>query len=70
MRDHLGIFISLVLLVLGGVLLYDGISGVDPNQSTRIIGGAAFVSLGLINLRIVLKNWWKWRKLSRGYRDV
>jgi hypothetical protein len=70
MRDHLGIFISLVLLVLGGVLLYDGISGVDPNQSTRIIGGAAFVSLGLINLRIVLKNWWKWRELSRGYRDV
>jgi pilus assembly protein TadC len=70
MRDHLGIFISLVLLILGGVLVYDGIFGADPNQSTRIIGGAALVSLGLINLRIVLKNWWKWRKLSRDYRDV
>jgi len=73
MRDDLGIFLALILLTTGSVLLYEGVSTSDVSQSARTIGGAALLSFGLIILRIVLKNWWKWRKLSkvpRDYRDV
>jgi uncharacterized membrane protein len=70
MRDHIGIVLALVFLILGAVLLYDGVSSSDVNQSTRIIAGAALLSLGLIILRNALKNWWKWKKLSRDYRNI
>jgi pilus assembly protein TadC len=70
MRDTLGIFIALVLLILGAVLLYDGVSTNDASQSAKAIGGAALLSLGLTIMRFALKNWWKWRKVSRDYRDV
>jgi hypothetical protein len=52
MRDYLNIFLALVFLILGSVLLYDG------------------VSLGLVILRAALKNWWKWKKLSKDYRKI
>jgi hypothetical protein len=70
MRDALGIFLALIFLTVGVVLLYDGVSTTDVTQTAKIIGGAALFSLGLIVLRIGLKNWWKWRKISRDYRDV
>ena len=73
MRDDLGIFLALILLTAGTVLLYEGVSTNDVSQSAKIIGGAALLSFGVIIMRIVLKNWWKWRKLSkvpRDYHDV
>jgi len=70
MRDALGIFLALVFLTVGALLLYDGVSTTDLTQSARIIGGAALLSLGLAITLIVLKNWWKWKKVSRHYRDI
>jgi membrane protease YdiL (CAAX protease family) len=70
MRDYLNIFLALVFLILGSVLLYDGVSSSDANQSARILAGAASLSLGLVILRAALKNWWKWKKLSKDYRKI
>jgi cytochrome c biogenesis protein CcdA len=70
MRDHLGIVLALVFLTLGAALLYDGVSSSDANQSARIIGGAALLALGLTIMRTALKNWWKWKKMSRDYRNI
>jgi membrane protease YdiL (CAAX protease family) len=70
MRDILGIFLALVFLALGAVLLYDGVSTSDVSQSARTIGGAALLTLGFTIMLIALKNWWKWKKLSKDYRDI
>ena len=70
MRDALGMVAALVSLAVGTVLLYDGVSNNDANQSTRTIAGAALLSLGFILLRVVVRNWWKWRKFSKSYRNV
>ncbi len=70
MRDHLATFIALILLIAGAGLLYDGVSTSDVSQSARIIGGAALLTLGLTISLFVLRNWWKWRKLSRDYRNI
>ena len=69
MRDALGIFFGLTLLIVGAVLLYSGMSNADASQSAAIIGGATFFSLGSAVLSALLKNWWKWRKEYREYRE-
>jgi cytochrome c biogenesis protein CcdA len=69
-RDALGIALGLVFLAFGVVLLYDGVTTADVTQTANIIGGAALLSFGLIVLRAVLKNWWKWRKVLRDSRNA
>jgi hypothetical protein len=39
---------ALLFLIVGAVLLHDGISNSDPSQ-TLLTSGAAFLSLGLIS---------------------
>ena len=56
MLDNLGITIASICLLLGAVVLYDGISKPDASQPLRVIGGAALLSLGLTTLWLVLKN--------------
>jgi hypothetical protein len=68
MRDHVGMFFSLVFLVVGAGLVYDGMGGGDAGQTARVIGGAAILALGFTTTRIVLRNWWKERKLYRESR--
>jgi hypothetical protein len=70
MRDHLNIVLALAFIILGSVLLYDGVSSSDASQSARIIAGAASLSLGLVVSRTALMNWWKWKKLSKDYRNI
>jgi hypothetical protein len=69
MRDDLALFFSLILLMIGAALLFDGVSNNDPSKSARVIGGAAFLSLGATIMWIVLRNWLGWRKILNRYRD-
>jgi hypothetical protein len=47
--------LQVIVLTLGAVLLHDGVSHPDAGQSAKIIGGAAFLSLGSITMLIVLR---------------
>jgi hypothetical protein len=49
---------ALLFLIVGAVLLHDGISNSDPSQ-TLLTSGAAFLSLGLISTCMAAKNWGK-----------
>ena len=68
MRDHVGIFFSAVFLLIGAAIVYDGVASNDAGQSARVIAGAAILALGITTMRLVLKNWWKERKLYRASR--
>jgi membrane-bound ClpP family serine protease len=69
MRDDLALIFGLIVLICGAVLLYDGFTSADANQSVRVISGAALLSLGLTVMGIVLRNWWKWRKILERHRN-
>jgi cytochrome c biogenesis protein CcdA len=68
MRDHVGIFFSTVFLLIGAVIVYDGVASSDAGQSARVLAGAAILALGITTMRLVLKNWWKERQLYRESR--
>lgn len=61
-------FLAFLFLVVGSVLLFDDLSISDVTQTGAIIGGATFLSLGLITLWIGVKNWWKSKITYREYR--
>jgi hypothetical protein len=64
MRDHFSLLISPVLVLLGAVLVYDGVVSRDVSQSMQVISGAALLALGLILVQLTLKNWLKERGRS------
>ena len=70
MRDHMGIFFSAVFLLVGTGIVWDGVEGSDPSQSARVIAGAAVLALGITTMRLVLKSWWRERKLYREARTA
>jgi len=61
MRDHFSVLISPILVLLGAVLVYDGVVSQDTSQSMRVLAGAALLALGLILVQLTLKNWLKER---------
>lgn len=69
MLDKLGVFLGVVFLFVGGLLLYNGLSHADASQSTTVISGATFLSLGSCVMCLLLKSWWEWRKEYRRYRS-
>ena len=69
MRDDLTLFFAIILVIPGAALLYDGISSPDASQSIRVIGGALLLAMGLTIMSIVLKNWWKWKKIVARHRN-
>jgi hypothetical protein len=69
MRDDLVLFFALILVIPGAALLYDGIASPDAGQSVRVIGGALLLTLGLTIVSIVLRNWWKWKKIVARHRN-
>ena len=69
MRDTLAPFFALVFLTIGTMMLVGGISTSDVIQTARIIGGAAFLSVGLTSLSFALKNWLKWKRFYKAYRN-
>jgi hypothetical protein len=68
MRNNLGLFAGLILLVIGALLISDSVSNSDPNQTARVVGGATLLSLGLIVTWLMGRSWWEWRKIERKYR--
>ncbi|HXM94618.1 MAG TPA: hypothetical protein VN943_08165 [Candidatus Acidoferrum sp.] len=69
MRDTLGVFFALVLFTLGAALLNDGSSQSDLSQTAKIIGGAASLSVGVMSMCSALKNWLKWKRGYKEYRE-
>ena len=57
MRDYFTLLIAPVLVVLGAVVVYDGAVSLDPSQSMRVLGGAAMLALGFVQLCTIFKNW-------------
>jgi len=68
MRNNLGLFAGLILLVIGALLI-NSVSNSDPNQTARVVGGATLLSLGLIVTWLMGRSWWEWRKIERKYRS-
>jgi hypothetical protein len=65
----LSFFLVLALLTIGAALLNNGISKSGLSQTAQVISGAAFLSLGLISSWFTVKNWLKWRREYKEYRD-
>jgi hypothetical protein len=69
MRDTLALFFAVVLLIIGAALFADGSHVSDSSQTARIIGGATFLSAGLASIWFALKNWLKWNRFHKEYRN-
>jgi len=69
MRDSLSLLFTLIFLLSGAGLLYDGALKSDPTQTAKVVAGATFLALGLTTMRIVLKGWMDWWKERARYRD-
>ena len=62
MLDNLRLSFGFLSLLIGVLLLREGVSNADASQTARVVGGAVLVSLGLISIWFVLKNWLELRK--------
>ena len=62
MLDNFGIVIGSICLVLGALLLYNGLSTQEATQSLEVIGGAVLVSLGTITVGLMVWNKLEWRR--------
>jgi len=62
MLDNLRLSFSFISVLIGSAFLRDGVSNEHLNESARIIGGAVLVSLGIICMAHVVKNWLEMRK--------
>ena len=60
--NPLGFLSGLACLFVGSVLLFDASSRSDVTQTARVIGSAVLLSLGLITIALLVKDWWIWRK--------
>jgi hypothetical protein len=58
----LEIFLALTCLLLGGSLLYQGISNPGGGVSFSVIAGSTLFSVGLTIIWFLLKRWLHWRK--------
>lgn len=65
--DVLGLFFALLFLIVGSLFLNDRVSNSDTSQTVRVITGAMFLSLGLVNVYGALEKWWK---LQRIYKET
>jgi hypothetical protein len=63
-----GLIFGVGCIVIGAGLLYDGVSGRNPVQAETIAGAAA-LSLGAVTLGIILRDWLKWKRELRKYRE-
>jgi hypothetical protein len=61
MRNDLGLFVSFVLLILGGRLLYQGVSDTKATELSIILG-AVLVTLSLLIMWSALKSWLAWKR--------
>ena len=62
MLDNLEVGIGCICVLLGALLLYDGLSGPDVFQTFRVIVGAVFLTFGLFTVWLVVKSKLKARR--------
>jgi uncharacterized membrane protein YdjX (TVP38/TMEM64 family) len=62
MLDELGFCFALISSLIGIILLYDAVSGSDPAQAAKLVGGAFLFALGLVIFALVARDWWQWKK--------
>ncbi len=67
MRDTIVPFFASLFLIVGALLFSDGVSTSDLNQTAKVIGGAIFLSLGLVSMWFGVKNW---RKIANSVQGV
>lgn len=63
-----GLILAVVCILFGATLIYNGTPGRDPIQA-QTIAGAAVLSLGAVTSRMILKEWLKWKKELRKYKE-
>jgi uncharacterized membrane protein len=69
MWDTIVPFFASLFLIVGALLFSNGVSTSDLNQTAKVIGGAIFLSLGLVSMWFGVKNWRKSRIASKEYRN-
>jgi len=69
MLDNLGFAAGSISLLLGAVLLNEGVYKPDASQALREVGAAALLSLGLTTTWLVLKSKLEWRRSYKKYRE-
>jgi len=65
MLDNFRLIFGFFSLLTGVVLLYQGGSNEDISQTSAVVGGAVFVSLGFTCLWLAVKDWLEFRKYFR-----
>lgn len=68
MLDNLRLCFGFVSLLIGSAFLRDGVSNEHLNESSKLIGGAVLVSLGIICIGYVVNNWLELRKYFKNDR--
>jgi hypothetical protein len=68
MLDNLRLFSGFLFLLIGVVLLHDGSSNLRVSQTSSLVGGAVFISLGFFSMWFVAKNWLEMRKYFKDDR--
>lgn len=66
MIDALGFASGCISILIGGILVYDAISRVGPNESAVLIGGALLLSIGLLGVSLAGRSWLEWRRALKG----
>jgi len=64
--DNFALCFASICLLIGAVLLHDGVSNSDVTQTATIIAGAAFLSLRLMASWFIAKRWMEWRRDYKG----
>jgi len=65
MLENLGLAVASFCILTGAFLLYDGLSSQGPSDLSRVIGGAASLSAGLITGWLVAKSKLAWWRINR-----
>jgi len=69
MLNNFGMIFGTICLVLGALLLYDGVSMRETTQPLSVIGGALLISLGTVTTGLTLRNKMEWRRNYKKDRD-
>lgn len=70
MLEGLRFVAGFISLLLGAALIYDAIWNPGLSQTTAaLLGGSALVSLGLICMCLVVRNWMEFRRYLKNYHQ-
>jgi hypothetical protein len=56
-------------LLIGAALVYDAVRNPSLNETAALLGGAVLLSLGLVCVWFVARNWMEFRKYLRDYHQ-